>query len=149
MNKDVGQVIIDKDKAVDEESSDDIDDKLLLEASQQYEAMNEHAQQGMGDVDSENDVVDELFLEASEQFESRFGKPATESVIDEVRNSGVPLKTRQSTDWRVKIWKDWAINRKSIPFVEKMKKNCPLGVIITKIIIVTHYFMPNVPTSSS
>ena len=47
-------------------------------------------------------------------------------MIDEVRKSGVPLKTRQSTDWGVKIWKDWAINRRSMPFVEEMEKNCPL-----------------------
>lgn len=100
--------------AVDNETSEDSDndDTLLLEASQEYEAMimnaedtSENVQQnieGTGEVDS---VDDELLLiaKASEQFESRFGKPATESVIDEVRKSGIPVKTKQSTDWAVNI----------------------------------------------
>ena len=104
---------------------DDDDDKIYIEASQQYKKF-------VADIDDDDD--DKVYIEASQQYEkmvadnddkasneyeSRFGNPVTNETLDSIKRSAIPMKTRQSTLWAVNVWKAWAKQRKCIEDDEK------------------------------
>ena len=86
--------------------SDSDVDQLLLAASQEFED-------------------EELLLAASKAFENenvsmpgpskaddlRFGAPRSSVDIKEIKDSGVPKKTKANTSWTTSIWREWAIYR--------------------------------------
>lgn len=102
-------------KASQEDESVELafDDDLLLKASQQYEAMD-------------SDIIDDdLLVKASQQYEAntrRFADPVTSDVLDGIRKSAIPEKTKQSTSWSLNVWKEWSKERNAIPFTEELEK---------------------------
>ena len=81
-----------------------------------------------GLIDGESDILDSFLLEASQEFEDkvesrRFGKPVQSEVVDQVREAGVPAKTRQATSWSLNVWRAWAKARVSAGFVETDEKD--------------------------
>ena len=41
----------------------------------------------------------------------RFGAPRSSVDIEEIKDSGVPKKTKANTSWTTSIWREWAIHR--------------------------------------
>jgi hypothetical protein len=76
---------------------DQISDEILLMASQQYE------ESSLANGENEQESLDEN--------KCRFASPLNTARIQEVREMGVPLKTRQATTWLVNAWKAWVQER--------------------------------------
>ena len=101
------------------------EDHLLVQASQQYEAMLGNAQDGAA---FESTTEDDALLQASQKYKSmiaantgdsfpdgsfdasiwkyirsRFGNPTTNEDIESVRMSGVPMKTKMSLSWATNV----------------------------------------------
>ena len=96
-------------------------DSLLIRASQQYE------KEVHDEVDEASVPGDVLMVEGSKAVQAtRFGMPVTNKVLENVRKSGVPKKTQQSTRWAVNVWREWCKARKSTPFVEDLEREHPL-----------------------
>ncbi len=103
-----------------------VGDELLMEASQKYEQSVVSAEVG-----------DEILMEASQKYEesaggSRFGKPVTSDCLDQLRDAGVPIKTKQATSWAVNVWGAWAQERIKSGFVEECEKEHVLLVDCVK-----------------
>ena len=81
---------------------DDVDDSILLQASQMYE-------ESLKDHNPEDDCS-----EVDDAVDNRFGKPVTEEDIVAQIESAVPKSTRKTTSWGVKIWETWIENRSRI-----------------------------------
>ena len=94
------------------------DDETPIQASESYE----------GDCIDSHDEEDSLFLQASLQYESgqssscesqsyestssqRFSTPVSGDEVLMVREEGIATKTKKSTDWCERIWKDWVRHR--------------------------------------
>ena len=93
------------------------DDDLLLKATQQYKA------------DITEGVDDDLVLKASQQYKGntrRFPDPVTSDVLDGIRKSAIPEKTKESMCWSLNVWKEWSKERNAIPFTEELEKDHPL-----------------------
>ena len=41
----------------------------------------------------------------------RFATPLNEHQMDQLRKGAVPDKTRAQTEWGVRVWRDWALER--------------------------------------
>ena len=90
-------------------TTDDIDDDILIQASQMLEA-------------NETIIEDDILIQASQMFEpanrqtkvepacssTRFGCPQSSSDLKEIKDAGVPYRTKQSTQWATNEWKDWS-----------------------------------------
>ena len=76
--------------------------------------------------DSVDDGLDGVLVKASQQYEAstwRFANPVTTEVLDSIRKSGIPEKTKQSTSWSLNVWKEWSKERNAVPFTEELEKN--------------------------
>ena len=80
------------------ESSDDDIDKILLQASCQFEPVSPPTAKRPKFDTKESD---------------RFGAVATSSQIQEIRQGAVPVKTKQATSWSSRVWEEWCTWRKS------------------------------------
>ena len=70
---------------------------------------------------SDDDSIDGFMLEASQQYEerdNRFAEPVSSNHLTELKDSGIPTKTRQSTNWALNVWKSWVKARKKSKPVE-------------------------------
>ena len=76
-------------------------DKLLLQASDIYELISLCI-----------NLEDQSRMKPTTKC--RFAKPVTfESLKERLKNS-VPVKTKQQTDWNVRLWMEWRLNRINI-----------------------------------
>ena len=92
---------------------DQVNDKLLLAASQQFEDQLYSSQPGWPaeatcktkglKEESGGDVVPIV------PCNSRFASPTIFSDIHRVKESRIPKKTKANTDWATNIWKEWAV----------------------------------------
>ena len=41
----------------------------------------------------------------------RYGSPKSDKAVSEVIATGIPAKTRQQTDWTVRVWEQWSTSR--------------------------------------
>ena len=71
------------------------DDALLQLASQQYEDQVSAA-------------------ESATTSTSRFGAPVTGDSIDRLVTSGIPEKSKRTTQWAMNVWREWAVFRLSL-----------------------------------
>lgn len=102
-------------------------DEVLFAASQQYEGSEIATTTVLFDSDP---ALDELFLAASQQVgelttvnattsatsltvaqSTSFGLPQREKDVEEVKQSRVPKKTQQNTNWAEAVWREWAKHR--------------------------------------
>ena len=42
---------------------------------------------------------------------TRFAKPVTDAEEVQLHGTAVPGNTKQTTEWRIRVWNDWAPNR--------------------------------------
>ena len=113
-----------------------MEDELFLLASQSYEASTDVAEKS--EVDCCDVVTDQILLQASQKFEekavpeefpkamgsTRFGKPVSLDELESVRVSGIPSNTRRNTEWALRVWSEWAAERRKL--VEETEKLYPL-----------------------
>ncbi len=69
----------------------------------------------VGGIEVTSSQMDDPFRALSTQATtatvSRYASPKRQKDIDSIKRNSIPQKTRCSTDWAVKVWKDWAESR--------------------------------------
>ena len=81
------------------------DDALLQLASQQYEDQVSAA-------------------ESATTSTSRFGAPVTGDSIDRLVTSGIPEKSKRTTQWAMNVWREWAVFLLSLSMHGEEAKSC-------------------------
>ncbi len=151
-------------------------DELLLMASQQYEASETSGSCVLPDLNVPADM-EELLLQASQLYEepvavvtesetlmsacvdavvtaekpsgSRFGIPQRERDVQEVKESRVPKKTQNNTEWAQNIWRQWATHRITQLSDEERRCGCVLRSDITKMpTVAVNYWLTREPVTS-
>ena len=89
------------------ESSDEDIDKILLQASCQFEPVSPLTAKKAKIHPKESD---------------RFGAVATSSQIQEMHQGAVLVKTKQATSWSLCVWEEWCIWQKSQPAANEERK---------------------------
>ena len=97
--------VIVSDSILRENVTTEIEDDILLQASQVFE--------------------DQAVIETNEPSR-RFGNPVRSNEIEVIKEGGVPEKTKLNTAWSLKVWSLWAESRKSAGYQEECEKDHPL-----------------------
>ena len=93
-------------RTLETEMAESLGDEVFMEASQMYES-------------SAKSEASQLPYEIGRVRHSHFGKPVSNSSVEEDREAGVPVKTKQATTWASNVWKSWVKHRMEVGFVEE------------------------------
>jgi hypothetical protein len=92
-------------------------DEVMLMASQMFESASSPMRKAVDASDDQDDFSNEILLQASQEYEktcnTRFGKAITSKELMTVKESAIAPRTRNSTNWAVKVWTVWATARRS------------------------------------